>query len=586
VDSKKIFITDKKDAVPQEPPSFCMFLRKHLMGATVLDVKQHGFDRIVEIYTTGGKLVFEMFPPGNAILVGEDGNIVMPLEIQKWKDRTIKPKVPYKYPPIFADTFNLDTGQLTRLLQNSDKGLAAFLAAKLGFGGMYAEEICKAVKLEPSFPAKDLDLEKTAKLHSTIHTISTMRLSPRVYSDTVSPFGLEAYKGEKPDRTEYFSEALDIFFSAQKLELKDEEIRKVEEKEEQRIEKIVEQQEQAKDKWEKIRVESKEAADLIYNNYTIVQEVLDGIKKAREQGMSWSEINERIQAEDTPIKEIKEGDARVVIELDGKEIELDFRKTVEENAANYFEDVKWARKKLVGVEKAKDIVEEKAKLEPEIKEPPKPKPKKKRGKWFHKYKHFVSSDEFLIVAGRNAKQNDMLLTKYAEDNDWVFHADIPGAAFVIIRSEGKEVPESTVKEGSEFSAANSKAWSRGLGEVDVFGVKRRQVSKPGGLAKGAWVVSGERVWFRKMALKIAVGVKVEEEGAKVVYGPVMPTKKNTNYFVTVEPGGRISSELARTIKNKILIKANPEHKSRIESVSIEDIEKAIPSGTGDVVEFG
>jgi predicted ribosome quality control (RQC) complex YloA/Tae2 family protein len=296
-----------------------------------------------------------------------------------------------------------------------------------------------------------------------------------------------------------------------------------------------------------------------------------------------------VRAEGTPeaeaIKEIREKDARIVLELEGKEVEIDIRLSVEENAAKYYEDSKWARKKLGKLEEAKEGVRKKAEeAAPPVPEKEKPK-RRPRKRWYEKYKWFTSTDGFLVVAGRDAKQNDTLLTKYAEQADWVYHADIPGAAFVVIRGEGKEVPEQTKKEAADFAAANSKAWSRGLGTVDVFCAPRSRVSKPGGMPRGSWVYSGEREWFRKLELKLSVGVKIEGEKSRVICGPVMAVRNRSDYFVTIKPGGRQSLDLARVIKNKILIKAKPEDKPWIEGIDVTEFEKAVPGGTGDIVEY-
>ncbi|MEE9406282.1 MAG: NFACT RNA binding domain-containing protein, partial [Candidatus Aenigmarchaeota archaeon] len=168
--------------------------------------------------------------------------------------------------------------------------------------------------------------------------------------------------------------------------------------------------------------------------------------------------------------------------------------------------------------------------------------------------------------------------------DIVFHADIVGAAFTVIKAEGKEVPNETVKEAAEFSAANSKAWAKGLGKISVFCLPREKYVKEAGMAKGTFGARGERMWFRDLELKVAIGVKVEEE-AIVVYGPVMSVRKNSEYFVTIKPGFKKSLELARDIKNRIMIKARPEDKYKIDAIPMEDFEKAIPGGMGDVVEF-
>ena len=144
----------------------------------------------------------------------------------------------------------------------------------------------------------------------------------------------------------------------------------------------------------------------------------------------------------------------------------------------------------------------------------------------------------------------------------------------------------------EFAAAYSKAWSLGLATVDVYAVRPDQLSKqpPSGeyLPKGSFMIYGQREWFRDVELKLSIGVKIDRENDDVLVlaGPVMPIRKQTDYFVTIKPGEKPASDLAIEIKNKILIKATPEDKIWIEKVPIDEFQKFIPAGKGEVVEYG
>ena len=106
-----VYFTDKKAVFPQQPPGYCMFLRKYLSGTRVVGVKQHDFERIIE-FTFRFKensfiLIVEMFSKGNMILCEDDYKIKSPLENQNWKDRTIRGGIKYSYPPKQIDTKGL-----------------------------------------------------------------------------------------------------------------------------------------------------------------------------------------------------------------------------------------------------------------------------------------------------------------------------------------------------------------------------------------------------------------------------------------------------------------------------------------------
>jgi predicted ribosome quality control (RQC) complex YloA/Tae2 family protein len=633
-DSNKMFITKRKKASPQEPPSFCMFLRKHMMGKKIIDIKQHGFDRIVEISVGEVIIIFEMFPPGNVILCDTSYNIIMPLQVQRWKDRQIRPKSPYKYPPKVTDPFDLDLDSLKRSLARSDKKLIAYIAATLGFGSVYASEICSRAGIDGTKLAMDMGINEILKIHQAIENVGNEEPVPRIYDDTVSPFPLQSHKNRESESFRNISEALDEFFSAQQIGIRKKEVKTVVEKEKEKVERIVEKQDSAIEKWEGIESDSRDMAERVYNHYSTVEGVLNGIKKARDSGVSWEEIKQKVTSEDTPeadaIKSIRENDGIIILNLGGKDVPIDIRKSVEENAQKFYDDAKWAKKKYEGAGEAreeygekleqaekevseqegKDFTKEVFPVEKKMRDDTSEesriaeehaseeyaqvsieKPKIKRKKWFEKFKWFRSSQGFLVIGGRNATQNEMLVKKHTENNDLVFHADITGAAFVVIKSEGHEIPQETKKEAAEFSAANSKAWARGMGNVDVFSVKPEQVSKtpPSGqyLPKGSFMINGERERYRDMELKLSVGVNIdmEKKEASVIAGPVMAMRKNCNYFVTIKPGLKKGMELAKTIKNKILIKSKPEDRQLIETIPIDEFQVVIPSGMGDVMEY-
>jgi len=633
IDSNKMFLTRFKKAVPEEPPMFCMFLRKHLMGKRIKEIRQHEFDRIIEIHTDDHILIVEMFGSGNLILCDTTLMIIMPLEVQRWKTREIRPKTVYKYPPRATNPFRVDFDDFRKELSYSERNLVAYLATNLGFGPEYAEEVCTRAGVDGRMVTKEIDSADALKVHKAIESLGSEKPEPTLYDGFVSPFPMVMLK-EKGKPAENLSSAFDEFFSKQEIEVKKDEATKEAKGEVGKAERIVKQQEEGMEKWKRIESESKETADIIYTNYSTVQAALEGLRRAREMGLEWKEIKERISSEDTPeagaIKEIREGDGIIVMELDGRRIEIDIRKSVEENAANYYEDSKWARKKHGGIEEVregfekrledakgkeekvlgedfrkmmfpKEKTETNEQAEEEVEEPAETAEtderakeivkKTKRRKWFEKFKWFFSTDGFLVVAGRDASSNDMLIKKHSQDDDVVFHADIHGAAFVVIKSQGMEVPDETRKEAAEFAAANSKAWSRGLGAIDIYSVRRSMVSNtaPSGqnLPKGSFMINGEREWFRNLELKLAVGMKIDQESREVsvVSGPVMPTRKNSDYFVTIKPGFKKSLELAAAIKNKILIKARPEHKYLIEKLPLDEIQVIIPSGMGDVVEY-
>lgn len=122
-------------------------------------------------------------------------------------------------------------------------------------------------------------------------------------------------------------------------------------------------------------------------------------------------------------------------------IALDLRKSLEENAASYFDTAKKARSKIVGAKEAIARAEkerEKAQIKAEHMKKKDNAPRKMRKKsWYEKFKWFVASNGMLVVGGRDASTNELLIKKYVVDKegDIIFHTDAAGSPFTVIKAE-------------------------------------------------------------------------------------------------------------------------------------------------------
>lgn len=252
---------------------------------------------------------------------------------------------------------------------------------------------------------------------------------------------------------------------------------------------------------------------------------------------------------------------------------LRFDKTTQENASGYFEKAKKAKKKLEGLQKAMQKIGEKiSTVDKNMAGGKKTRiMQKKERKWFEKFHWAVSSDGFLILAGRDAKSNENLLKKYFEKGDKFFHADITGAAHTIVKVEGKNAPKDTLKEAAQFAAVFSKAWGEKMSSADVYSADFDQVTKqaPSGEAikTGAFMVYGKREWYKKTPLSFAIGL---DKDGNVISGPQSAVKKHAAKYVEIIQGSEKKSEAAKKIR-KILQNSGHE-------VSLDEINQMLPSG--------
>ncbi|MCP9265072.1 Ribonuclease-like protein [Dirofilaria immitis] len=86
--------------------------------------------------------------------------------------------------------------------------------------------------------------------------------------------------------------------------------------------------------------------------------------------------------------------------------------------------------------------------------------KKRRVMWFEKFLWFVSSENYLVIGGRDAQQNELLVKRYLRSGDIYVHADTRGASSIIIRNKlgGGDIPPRTLNEAATMAICYSSAW--------------------------------------------------------------------------------------------------------------------------------
>ena len=185
--------------------------------------------------------------------------------------------------------------------------------------------------------------------------------------------------------------------------------------------------------------------------------------------------------------------------------------TIPENAEIYYEKAKKAKRKtkgaLIAIENTKKQLEDiKSKKDIAMENVSVPKKRiKKNLKWYEKHRWFISSDNTLVVGGRDANSNELIVKKYLDPNDIYLHADIHGASSVSIKLNGEELNENIIKESGEFAASFSSAWSMGFTTQDVYWVHPDQVTKTPEsgefLKKGSFVIRGHRNYIRSACIR-------------------------------------------------------------------------------------
>lgn len=102
----------------------------------------------------------------------------------------------------------------------------------------------------------------------------------------------------------------------------------------------------------------------------------------------------------------------------------------------------------------------------------------KRARITSKPFHYISSDGYDMYVGKNNYQNEELTFKFADGNDWWFHAKGQPGSHVIVKSRGDELPDRTFEEAGRLAAFYSKG--RQAPKVEIDYIQKKHVKKPNG----------------------------------------------------------------------------------------------------------
>ncbi|MGE5638085.1 MAG: ribosome rescue protein RqcH, partial [Chloroflexota bacterium] len=429
------------------------------------------------------------------------------------------------------------------------------------------------------------------------------------YLDVV-PFQLKQYESCKFKVFKDFNEALDEFYLrvtvAEKSAVAQSEIEPLK-READKLKRVInEQQETIRDA--EIQTErQKKIGDTIYAYSNEIQTLLDKFNDARTNRKDLNTIASDFSSPHDSGKStvcVEGFDAKNMalnVSVNMLKFSLNLRKSLFENAAKYYEQGKKIKQKAAGASTALDESRQKLDdLERKIKSAETEqitKPAEMLEKftsrrletkeWFEKFHWFISSDGMLIVAGKDVVSNEVLVKKHAAKDDIVFHAEITGAPFVVVKTEGRSVTEQTLHEAGEYAAALSRAWREGLGSADVYWVTPDQLSKTGPSGEyvphGAFFVAGKRNWMRGVPLRITIGI-VDNDKLQFIGGPVDAIKTKAKVYITLVPGDVAGKDFLKQILRTLALKLPKEQREKLQRTSIEMIRELVPYTKGRIAE--
>ncbi|MDH7564601.1 MAG: ribosome rescue protein RqcH [Candidatus Bathyarchaeota archaeon] len=624
---RRLHLTSYNKEKPSTPPLFCMALRKYLRNGWLMSVEQHEFERIVRLTfkTREGsyQLIMELFGDGNLILINEKNTILQALSYKRMRDRNILRGETFIFPPPSGkNPFKTSKQELAEGLKASgDVETVRALARLIGVGGIYAEELLLRAGIDKTKPCSSLSNKAIeaifGNLQKLLSQVVTSKLEPCVILDDqegfvdATPFRLECYKAFRLQPFASFNEALDEFYIRTKTAEKASAAPELErlKREAERLKRTIENQEKMLAEARERMEHERQVGDTIYAYANELQALVDRLLTEKRAGKDFETTISEILLE----KNMKKGSSRffeafdsknltLKLNVDGLSFSLDLSRSLFDNATGYYERGKRARQKLEGAtvaleeshRKLGEVESEISKIEASAQAEPAQalenivKHKMKRKEWFEKFRWFTSSDGFLVVAGKDATSNEVLIKKHTEPHDIVFHADIVGAPFAVVKTQGKTPSEQCIHEAAEFAASYSRGWREGFTSIDVYWVKPQQLSKSGqsgeSVGHGAFVIRGERNWQKGTPLKLAVGIITENGEPKFTGGPVNAVKTRTDIYIEISPGDFVGKSLLQHAAKALAQKMPKELQKKIANTSLENLREFIPYGKGRILE--
>lgn len=597
---RRIHFTDRRYGMPENPSSFCRILRRSLGNAVLTDINQYDLDRIVILDFQKGpsayKIIIELLDRGNVILTDQRLTIVAASAPKTRTARPISKGATYVFPKTRGvSILEVNPEEASLLFQKSKSDVVRSLVQFLNLPGEAAEEICSRTRIDKHTPASSLNPEEVQQIiHEAVEIGAESQneeLKPAIIRrdgriESVTPLPLTIHDVYSREETGTFSHALDDYFSqVNQLLLSD---ARAESK--SKWEHVIEEQQSSSKKLNEEAQQLRGLGKQIFAHLHEIERLLETLRREKDLKGSWKSAGEEVarhQAsnEEPRIVSINPRSGTVSIQLPETAVEIDYSRSAAANASQYYQRAKDAEAKA---KRAMSAAEEtKAKFEQaegaDDAEEPAERRTIVRKYWYERFRWFRSTEDCLVVGGKDASQNEVLIKRYMEPTDIVVHAETHGAPFALVKPQNGLVGEKTLIEAMQFAVSYSSAWRGGLGSSDAYWVRPEQVSKsaPSGefLVKGAFMIRGEKNLHAGIPLRLAIGVEQWEDGLRIIAGPESAIRAKTSTFVVIIPGNVPQERFAALVRQR-LAQLLPEILSEeVRRLDDSELIRVVPAGS-------
>ena len=501
-----LYFTETNKPSPLTAPNFCMLLRKHIANGRIVSVSQPGLERIVRIEIEHLDemgdlkrkfLIVELMGKHSNIIFCDDENKILDsikhISAQVSSVREVLPGREYFIPHAGEkkNPLTITEEEFKELIGKTPQNLSKALYTDLtGLSPTVSAELCHLASLDGDISAKDFsDSELTHLYHAFTWIMDDVRqgnFTPNIIYQKEKPvefasIPLSMFSGGDYRSVSFpsISALLERYYAERntvsRIHQKSTDLRKILTNSLERSYKKRDlQQKQIKDteKREKFRIYGellntygygiqegeKSFRCLNYYDNTEITIPLDPTLSAQENAVRYfDKYNKQKRTFEATSRQLEQTEAEIE-HLESISTFLDIAR-MEEDLAQIKEELTeygYIKRHFSGGKKQKKAVSRPF--------------------------HYLSSDGFHIYVGKNNYQNEELTFKLASGNDWWFHAKgIPGS-HVIVKTEGKELPDRVFEEAGALAAYYSRG--RGQDKVEIDYIQKKNLKKVPGAAPG------------------------------------------------------------------------------------------------------
>jgi predicted ribosome quality control (RQC) complex YloA/Tae2 family protein len=595
--TRGIWITRLKFKPMEENNSIENIAQKELERAKLELIEQVGSERIISLKFRhpDGKVrivVGEFFGDGNIIICNENMQIIAILNPIQVRHRTLNVGLRYVYPPARGvDVFNITLDQMLSLRDGAKNlDVLRWIGRNISMPKKFVEEVINRAGIQVDKQAAQLSDDEVSKIYDTVkdivNEVSTggknhepivimLNDKPQEALPIITQEAAIAAKMIKENNIKKvvsYMDAVDEVLSSEIMNI-GRSSRTVElDRQIAVLEHDLEEQNKAKEtvlqKAAAIRKLAGELMALSYRGSDGIADVLADYSASlvTEKGIKYIEVaGEQVEMQSSLAK------ASSMLFARAKEMERG-NASIEEAHAKILAQIEKLRSETAAIHK-KVIVKEQISRE-----------------WYERYRWFITTDGLLVIGGRDASSNSALIRKHLTEHDIVFHAEVYGSPFFIIKNAAafaatqEGTIDSSLHQVAQATISFSRAWKDGLSSADAYWVMAEQVKKgaPTGqfLPKGSFVIEGKRNYIKGVELRLAIGIMQLNNRETLLCGPEEAVKKRSIFYTVLLQGGVDPMNAAKKVKSEFVKIAGENTKiaESIKHVSLDEFVRALPTG--------